>query len=60
VAKGLGYAKAQSLGGGLNAWKQAVAPTETQWAADLKKTGQDPAPVMTAFKQSLAKYKSGM
>jgi TRAP-type C4-dicarboxylate transport system substrate-binding protein len=44
----------------LNAWKQAVAPTETQWAADLKKTGQDPAPVMTAFKQSLAKYKSGM
>ena len=44
----------------LNAWKQAVAPTETQWAADLKKTGQDPAPVMAAFKQSLAKYKSGM
>ena len=44
----------------LNAWKQAVAPTETQWAADLKKTGQDPAPVMAAFKQSLTKYKSGM
>jgi TRAP-type transport system periplasmic protein len=44
----------------LNAWKQAVAPTEIQWAADLKKTGQDPAPVMAAFKQSLAKYKSGM
>ena len=44
----------------LNAWKQAVAPTETQWAADLKKTGQDPAPVMSAFKQSLTKYKSGM
>lgn len=44
----------------LNAWKQAVAPTEAQWAADLKKTGQDPAPVMTAFKQSLTKYKSGM
>ncbi len=44
----------------LNAWKQAVAPTETQWAADLKKTGQDPAPVMAAFKQSLTKHKSGM
>ena len=44
----------------LNAWKQAVAPTEAQWAADLKKTGQDPAPVMSAFKQSLTKYKSGM
>ena len=44
----------------LNAWKQAVAPTEVQWAADLKKTGQDPAPVMSAFKQSLTKYKSGM
>lgn len=26
VAKGLGYAKAQSLGGGLNAWKQAGLP----------------------------------
>jgi TRAP-type C4-dicarboxylate transport system substrate-binding protein len=44
----------------LNAWKQAVAPTEIQWAADLKKTGQDPVPVMAAFKQSLTKYKSGM
>lgn len=44
----------------VNAWKQAVAPTEIQWAADLKKTGQDPVPVMAAFKQSLTKYKSGM
>ena len=44
----------------VNAWKQAVAPTEIQWAADLKKTGQDPVPVMAAFKQSLNKYKSGM
>ena len=26
VAKGLGYAQAQSLGGGLNAWKQAGLP----------------------------------
>ena len=44
----------------LKAWKQAVAPVEDQWAADVKKTGQDPAAVMNAFKQSLAKYKSGM
>ena len=44
----------------LKAWKQAVAPVEDQWAADVKKTGQDPVAVMNAFKQSLAKYKSGM
>ncbi|PIT73012.1 TRAP transporter substrate-binding protein [Limnohabitans sp. B9-3] len=44
----------------LNAWKQAVAPVEVQWAADVKKKGEDPAAVMSAFKQSLAKYKSGM
>ncbi|CAN1496482.1 DctP TRAP-type C4-dicarboxylate transport system, periplasmic component [Burkholderiaceae bacterium] len=44
----------------LNAWKQAVAPVEVQWAADVKKKGEDPVAVMSAFKQSLAKYKSGM
>ena len=44
----------------LNAWKTAVAPAEQQWAADVKKAGQDPAAVMGAFKQSLAKYKSGL
>lgn len=44
----------------LNAWKTAVAPAEQQWAADVKKAGQDPAAVMSAFKQSLAKYKSGL
>ena len=44
----------------LTAWKQAVAPVEVQWANDVKKTGQDPAAVMSAFKQSLAKYKSGL
>jgi len=42
----------------LSAWKQAVQPTEVQWAADVKKTGQDPAPVMNSFKESLAKYKA--
>jgi TRAP-type C4-dicarboxylate transport system substrate-binding protein len=44
----------------LTAWKQAVAPVEVQWANDVKKTGQDPAAVMSAFKQSLTKYKSGL
>jgi TRAP-type C4-dicarboxylate transport system substrate-binding protein len=44
----------------LAAWKQAVAPVEVQWANDVKKTGQDPAAVMSAFKQSLTKYKSGL
>ena len=44
----------------LTAWKQAVAPVEVQWANDVKKTGQDPVAVMSAFKQSLAKYKSGL
>jgi TRAP-type transport system periplasmic protein len=44
----------------LNAWKQAVAPAEVQWAADVKKKGEDPVAVMNGFKQSLAKYKSGM
>jgi TRAP-type C4-dicarboxylate transport system substrate-binding protein len=44
----------------LAAWKQAVAPVEVQWANDVKKTGQDPAAVMSAFKQSLAKYKSSL
>ncbi|MEY4362916.1 MAG: hypothetical protein RLZZ24_268, partial [Pseudomonadota bacterium] len=44
----------------LSAWKTAVAPAEQQWAADVKKVGQDPAAVMSAFKQSLAKYKSGL
>ena len=44
----------------LSAWKQAVAPVEVQWANDVKKAGQDPVAVMSAFKQSLAKYKSGL
>ena len=44
----------------LKAWQQAVAPLQDQWAADLKKAGQDPAAVMGAFKQSLTKYKSGL
>ena len=44
----------------LKAWQPAVAPLQDQWAADVKKAGQDPAAVMGAFKQSLTKYKSGL
>ena len=44
----------------LKAWQQAVAPLQDQWAADVKKAGQDPAAVMGAFKHSLTKYKSGL
>jgi hypothetical protein len=44
----------------LNAWKQAVAPAEVQWAADVKKKGEDPVAVLSGFKASLTKYKSGM
>jgi TRAP-type C4-dicarboxylate transport system substrate-binding protein len=41
-------------------WKKAVAPAETQWAADVKKTGLNPDEVMKALHTSLAKYKSGL
>ena len=44
----------------LDAWRKAVAPVETQWAADVKKKGEDPAKVMEALKASLAKYKSAL
>jgi TRAP-type C4-dicarboxylate transport system substrate-binding protein len=42
------------------AWKQAVAPAEKQWAEDVKKRGDDPAAIMNALRQTLAKYKSAM
>jgi TRAP-type C4-dicarboxylate transport system substrate-binding protein len=44
----------------LDAWRKAVAPGEAQWAADVKKVGQDPKAVMDALKASLAKYKSAL
>lgn len=44
----------------LNAWKQAVAPVEVQWAEGVKKAGQDPKAVMDSFKASLAKNKSAL
>ncbi|WP_108413659.1 TRAP transporter substrate-binding protein [Limnohabitans sp. Jir72] len=44
----------------IKAWKDAVAPAEKQWGEDVKKRGEDPAAVMNALRQSLAKYKSAM
>jgi TRAP-type C4-dicarboxylate transport system substrate-binding protein len=44
----------------LPAWKTAVAPTETEWAASVKKVGQDPKAILDSLKQNLAKYKAGL
>jgi hypothetical protein len=44
----------------LDAWRKAVAPTEAQWASDVKKTGQDPKAVMDSLKQNLVKYKAAL
>ena len=44
----------------LAAWKTAVAPVEKQWADEVKKRGDDPAPILKALQQSLAKYKSAL
>jgi TRAP-type C4-dicarboxylate transport system substrate-binding protein len=44
----------------LESWRKAVAPLEAQWAADVKKKGEDPAKAMDALHQSLVKYKSAL
>ena len=41
-------------------WKKAVAPTEAQWAADVKKAGYNPDEVIKGLRASLTKYKSGL
>ena len=41
-------------------WKKAVAPTEAQWATDVKKAGYNPDDVIKGLRSSLAKYKSGL
>jgi TRAP-type transport system periplasmic protein len=63
-----GHAKMEALGhdvykltpAQLNAWKKATAPLEAQWAADVKKAGQDPKAVMDSLHKSLVKYKSAL
>jgi TRAP-type C4-dicarboxylate transport system substrate-binding protein len=44
----------------LNAWRQAVAPGEAQWAEGVKKAGQDPKAVMDSLKANLVKYKAAL
>jgi TRAP-type C4-dicarboxylate transport system substrate-binding protein len=44
----------------INAWRQAVAGGEAQWADSVKKTGQDPKAVMDSLKANLAKYKAAL
>jgi TRAP-type C4-dicarboxylate transport system substrate-binding protein len=63
-----GHAKMAALGhdvykltpAQLDAWKKATAPLEAQWAADVKKVGQDPKAVMDSLKKNLAKYKAAL
>lgn len=44
----------------LDAWRKAVAPTETAWAEGAAKAGYDPKQVMESLKSTVAKYKSGL
>jgi TRAP-type transport system periplasmic protein len=43
----------------LDAWRKAVAPTESTWAEGATKAGYDPKQVMDSLRSTLAKYKSG-
>jgi TRAP-type C4-dicarboxylate transport system substrate-binding protein len=63
-----GHAKLASLSGHevykltpdqLAAWRKASAPTEAQWADDVRKAGYDPKAVLDSLKQNLAKHNSG-
>jgi len=42
------------------AWRNAVAPLEAQWAADVGKTGVDAKAAMESLKANLAKYKAAL
>ena len=44
----------------LEAWRKAIAPTETEWALQVTKAGSDPKVAMDALKASVAKYKAGL
>jgi TRAP-type C4-dicarboxylate transport system substrate-binding protein len=63
-----GHAKLASLSGHevykltpdqVAAWRKASAPTEAQWADDVRKAGYDPKAVLDSLKQNLAKHNSG-
>ena len=42
----------------LEAWKQAVAPVTQQWEQGVRRTGQDPAPILADLKAKLAAHGS--
>jgi TRAP-type C4-dicarboxylate transport system substrate-binding protein len=44
----------------LDAWRKAIAPTETEWAAQVTKAGGDPKAAMDALKASVTRYKAGL
>ena len=44
----------------MKAWRDAMAPVETQWAESVKKAGQDPKKVMDSLKANLVKYKAAL
>jgi TRAP-type C4-dicarboxylate transport system substrate-binding protein len=44
----------------LEAWHQAVAPLQAQWAAAATKAGFDAKAVMDSLKANVAKYKAGL
>jgi TRAP-type C4-dicarboxylate transport system substrate-binding protein len=43
----------------LEAWRKAIVPTETEWAAGATKAGYDAKAVMESLKATVAKYKAG-
>jgi TRAP-type C4-dicarboxylate transport system substrate-binding protein len=43
----------------LDEWKKSAEPLEKAWADNVKKAGDDPAAVMKAFKDQLAKFQAG-
>jgi TRAP-type C4-dicarboxylate transport system substrate-binding protein len=43
----------------LAAWKKSAEPLQQKWAADVKKTGGNPAAIWTELQASLTQYKAG-
>ncbi len=43
----------------LAAWKRAAEPLHARWAADVRRTGADPAPIDAALRASIAEHHAG-
>jgi TRAP-type C4-dicarboxylate transport system substrate-binding protein len=41
------------------AWRSAVQPVEAQWAAEVRKTGNEPKAVLDGLQQSLVRHNAG-